>query len=147
LEHPDPNCLLYFEATVSITEYLQSHCAEDAFGGPVTNNKLSESDGETGDLSWLELGSDSEGSNSEIAPQQSSSNTQSKNKKERHKQWNQQKRQATQEAVRTDLKAMVRRQQLESSQIAIQSDYSAENDVLVSSSGWIGLLPQVHRPI
>ena len=100
-----------------------------------------------GDLSWLELGSDSEGSNSEITPQQSSSNTWSKNKKERHKQWNQQKCQAVQEAAGTDLKAMVRKRQLESSQIAIHSDYSAENDVLVSSSGWIGLLLQVHKPI
>ena len=44
-------------------------------GGPITDNELSESDGEMGDLSWLELGSDSEGSNSEITPQQSSSNT------------------------------------------------------------------------
>ena len=120
---------------------------EDAFGGPVTDNELSESDGEMGDLSWLELGSDSEGSNSEIAPQQSSSNTRSKNKKEQHKRWNQQKHQAAQEAAGTDLKAVVRKRQLESSQIAIHSDYSMENDALVSSSGWIGLLLQVHKPI
>ena len=42
---------------------------------------------------------------------------------------------------------MVRKWQLESSPIAIHSDYSVENDALVSSSGWIGLLPQVHKPI
>ena len=46
-----------------------------------------------------------------------------------------------------DLKAMVRKQQLESSQIAIHSDYSMENDGSVSSSGWIGLLLQVYKPI
>lgn len=45
-----------------------------------------------------------------------------------------------------ELKAVVRKQQRESCQVAIQSDYSPENDVLVSSSGWIGLLPQGHKP-
>lgn len=69
--HAPPDCLPYIEATITIAEYLRLHCSEDAFGGPVTDTELSESDGETDDLSWLDLGSEPESSNSQSMPQES----------------------------------------------------------------------------
>jgi hypothetical protein len=45
------------------------------------------------------------------------------------------------------MKAVVKKRVLESCQIAILSDFRPEKDVLVSSSGWIGLLSWGHKPI
>jgi hypothetical protein len=45
------------------------------------------------------------------------------------------------------MKAVVKKRVLESCRIAILSDYRPEKDVLVSSSGWIGLLSPGHKPI
>ena len=139
-----PEGLPYFEATISIAQYLQS---QDVFGGPLTDNELSESDGETDDLSWLEQGSESEGSKSESVPPQNPPKTHSKKQNERHKRWTQKKRLAAQEAAKTNLKSVVKKRVLESCRVAILSDYSPAKDALVSSSGWIGLLPPRHKPI
>ena len=99
------------------------------------------------DLSWLETGSDSEGPQSESVAQQSPPKTHSQKQKERKKRWTQKKRQEAQEAARTSMKAVVRKCVLESCHIAILSDFRPEKDVLVSSSGWIGLLSPGHKPI
>jgi hypothetical protein len=146
--------------TISIAQYLR---LQDVFGGPLTDNELSESDGEMDDLSWLELGSDSEGSKLESmrqsppkthsegpksasVPPQSPQKTHSQKQKERKKHWTQKKHQATQEAARTSMKAVVKKRVLESCRIAVLSDYSTEKDASISSSGWIGLLSQGHKP-
>ena len=138
-----PEGLPYFEVTILIAQYLQS---QDVFGGPLTDNDLSESDGETDDLSWLEQTLESEGSKSESVPPQNPPKMHSMKQNKRHKCWTQKKCLAAQEATKTNLKSVVKKQVLESCRVAILSDYSLAKDVLVSSSGWIGLLPLGHQP-
>jgi hypothetical protein len=115
------------------------------------------------DLSWLELDSDSEGSKLESMqqsppkthsegpqsasmPPQSPQKMHSQKQKECKKRWTQKKHQAAQEAARMSMKAVVKKRVLESCRIAVLSDYSAEKDTSVSSSGWIGLLSRGHKP-
>ena len=143
-EHTHPDGPSYLKATISIAEYLRS---EDVFGGPITDNELSESDGEMDDLSWLESGSDPEGTDTENVPRPSFPKTRSEKQKEQHKRWTQKKRQAAQEAAKTDLKAVIRKRLAESCQDAVQSGYCLENDAFVSAPGWTGLLLPLHKPI
>jgi 2-succinyl-5-enolpyruvyl-6-hydroxy-3-cyclohexene-1-carboxylate synthase len=88
----------------------------------------------------------SERSKSASVPPQSPQKMHSQKQKEHKKHWTQKKCQATQEAARMSMKAVVKKRVLESCRIAVLSDYSAEKDVLVSSSSWIGLLSWGHKP-
>ena len=55
-----PNSPLFIPVPISIEKYLLLQCSEEAFEGPVTDNKLLASDGEADDLSRLNRGSNSE---------------------------------------------------------------------------------------
>jgi hypothetical protein len=129
---------------ISIAEYLELRCVQEAFEGDLVDN---ESDSDDRDAAGSEGAEDTDDGNSN----KSDSGTESESKcmspypptqKGRQKEWyawiQREKQQRRQDKMQTDIKAIIQQWVLDSTWDAIQVDFSLETDVHVSKSGWIG---------
>jgi hypothetical protein len=137
--HTHPKGPLFIPVPISIAQYLESRYSEDAMEGPLTDNELSMSDGEA-DVPSAD--SNSQGTFGENQPQPGRPMTRSEKRKERVKKNRNKRRQATQEADGTDLKAVVIKRRQEAVKDAIQTGYSLQNKASATAAGWTGMVPR-----